>query len=65
MLCTGTGDSVPIAYEANKATEIVIDGEVEAENEEDVRRRKERSKEIAKEMSDLVNYCTPFHFEVN
>eukprot|EP00045_Choanoeca_perplexa_P009488 m.91824 g.91824 ORF g.91824 m.91824 type:complete len:1151 (+) comp14919_c0_seq2:95-3547(+) len=59
----GTVDSVPIAYEAGKAAEIVIDGEVEAENEEDVRRRKERSKEIAKELSDLVNYCTPFHFQ--
>ena len=58
-------DSVPIAYdEANEEEEIVIDGEVEAENEEDVRRRKERSKEIAKELSDLVNYCTPFHFQV-
>ena len=64
FLFLDTADSVPIAYEADKATAIVIDGEVVPENEDDVRRRKERSKEIAKELSDLVNYCTPFHFEV-
>eukprot|EP00730_Choanoeca_flexa_P016287 TRINITY_DN7664_c1_g1_i1.p1 TRINITY_DN7664_c1_g1~~TRINITY_DN7664_c1_g1_i1.p1 ORF type:complete len:1148 (+),score=314.48 TRINITY_DN7664_c1_g1_i1:83-3526(+) len=60
---SGTVDNVPIAYEAEQGAVIEIDGEVEAENEEDVRRRKERSKEIAKELSDLVNYCTPFHFQ--
>lgn len=45
-------------------TELVIDGEVDREDEDEMRRRKERSGEIVKELSDLVNYITPFHFKV-
>ena len=45
-------------------TELIIDGEVDREDEEEMRRRKERSGEIVKELSDLVNYITPFHFKV-
>eukprot|EP00056_Hartaetosiga_gracilis_P001154 m.42471 g.42471 ORF g.42471 m.42471 type:complete len:1206 (+) comp10521_c0_seq1:15-3632(+) len=43
--------------------QLVIDGEVYEEDEEEISRIKERSGEIAKELSDLVNYCTPFHFK--
>lgn len=39
-----------------------MDGELVTEDEEEVQRRKERSGEIAKELSVLVNYCTPFRF---
>lgn len=46
-------------------TEVVIDGEVEREDEDEMKRRRERSGEIVKEMSDLVNYLTPYHFKVS
>eukprot|EP00051_Salpingoeca_urceolata_P015188 m.195978 g.195978 ORF g.195978 m.195978 type:complete len:1241 (-) comp18316_c0_seq18:1291-5013(-) len=42
---------------------IVVDGEMVKEDEEEARQRRERSKEIAKELSDLVNYVTPFSFQ--
>eukprot|EP00053_Salpingoeca_punica_P019262 m.193742 g.193742 ORF g.193742 m.193742 type:complete len:1135 (+) comp17603_c0_seq1:90-3494(+) len=32
------------------------------ESEEEAQQRIERSGEVAKEMSELVNYCTPYHF---
>lgn len=45
--------------------QIVVDGEVVGEDEEEMKARRERSGEIAKEMSALVNYITPYHFKVS
>ncbi|EGD77973.1 phospholipase C gamma 1 [Salpingoeca rosetta] len=57
-------DMHPNEAETAKAynRELIIDGEVIEDDEEEIKRIKERSGEIAKELSDLVNYCTPYHF---
>lgn len=42
--------------------EVVVDGMVVKEDDDEVRERQERSGEVAKELSALVNYCTPFRY---
>lgn len=46
-----------------KAMNLIVDGQIVEEDEEEMKQRRERSGEIAKEMSALVNYITPFHFK--
>eukprot|EP01147_Barroeca_monosierra_P002092 gene2092-5146_t len=54
-------DLCPNQSEAAKSynQQLIIDGEVVEDDEEELRRIRERSGEIVKELSDLVNYCTP------
>eukprot|EP00049_Salpingoeca_infusionum_P008537 m.141773 g.141773 ORF g.141773 m.141773 type:complete len:1199 (-) comp14042_c0_seq10:362-3958(-) len=46
-----------------QAEVVEINGEVVCEDDDELQRRRERSKEIVSELSNLVNYCTPYHFK--
>ncbi len=63
-LASSAVHNVPLIEDDLAPTEVVIDGEVEREDEEAMKRRRERTGEVVKEMSELVNYITPYHFKV-
>lgn len=53
--------------DSEDAGELMVNGHVIPEAEDDKRARKERAvvqNHIAQELSDLVNYCTPYSFKV-